>query len=301
MAILIQSHLIGGASYMQNNTDKANKNQFTLLLIVMAAIVLLLALFFGIRPMWSNSSTPEKNMEQQSNLNQDTNSNDTTRENVTSNTNSTPNNPKENNTTTHSSNSYDNVTALEINTFNSSLVIKQGNTDKVQVEYNNVPSDYITKLENDGTLHLKGNKSSDTLIITLPKNLTLQECDINGGTGVINITDLITNNFDLDCGSGNVSLSNISLHDADIECNTGLVDIFGRLSGETDIQCNKGSLSLRLTDYNDNYNMKVKKGTGELIVNGETHDSFALIPSAQSPANCHLEIEGSSGNINIDF
>ena len=311
------------------NKETNNRNWLSIMLISVSALFLLFAIFYAIGRTWGNSSAEENNnIEQPSNINQNSNSNNTTNENSTTNNTTTPdtsnsNQNPTNETTTlqnnQSSNFYDNVTALEIDTLNYSLIIKQENTEKVQVEYNNVPSDYTTNLENDGTLHLtsrrfsnpapsnnnsnsnsSANETSGSIIITIPKKLILQGCDINGGTGVISISDLTANDFDLDCGSGNVILSNINLHDTDIECNTGLVDISGSLSGETEIQCNRTSLNLRLTDYNNNYNMKVKKGTGELIVNGETHDTFALVPSNTAQTNT-LEIEGGSGNINIDF
>lgn len=304
------------------NKEISNNNWPLIISIATIVLILLLGLFYGLGRMWSNSSTPENNMGQQPNMNQNINSNDTIHENATSNGNTATNNSNEkatNATNPQSINSYDNVTALEIDTLNHSLVIKHEDVNKVQVEYNNVPSNYISNLENDGTLHLtyrafansatsndsinpnsNTTDASGSIIITLPQNLNLQECDIDGNTGAIRISDLEANDFDLDCGSGNVLLTNVKLHDTDINCHTGLVDISGSLSGETDIQCNKGSLNLHLTDYDNNYNMKVKKGTGELIVNGEVHDTFALVPSNTVQVNI-LEIEGGSGNINIDF
>ena len=300
------------------NKEKDGKNWLSIMLITASALFFLFAVFYGIGRMWSNSSAQENNnIQQQSNINQNMDSNNTTNKNsiVENTTNDTTTNQ-----TNQSVNSYDNVTALEIDSLNYSLIIKQDDVEKVQIEYNNIPSNYTVNLENDGTLHLTNrnhsnsaasndntnsntdtNGASGSIILTIPKNLSLQECEINGGTGVISISDLTANDFDLDCNSGNVILANVNLHDTDIECHTGLVDISGSLSGETEIQCSKGALNLRLIDYNDNYNMKVKKGTGELIVNGVPHDSFALIPSAPSPSNHYLEIEGSSGNINIDF
>ena len=307
------------------NKEKNDTNWLSIILISASALFLLFAVFYNIGRAWGDSSSKENNsIEQQSNTDQNITSNDTANETNTPN-NTTPlngsnqNTTNENNTTPPSNNSYDNVTGLEIDTLSYSLVIKQEDIEKVQLECNNVPSDYTVNLENDGTLHLTGrtfsnsdtanrntdsnsgtNEASGSIIITLPKNLTLKECDIHGGTGVISISDLTSDDFDLDCGTGNVILSNITLHDTDIECHTGLVDISGSLSGETDIQCNRASLNLRLTDYNNNYNMKVKKGTGELIVNGKTHDTFALVPPDTDKTNL-LEIEGGSGNINIAF
>ena len=298
------------------NKEKENRSWLSIILVGTASLVLLLALFYGIRRMWNNSSAQENNMTQP----QNTNNNLTLNNDITENT--TPDNSNINHNVTpapspQSINTYDNVTSLEIDSLPYSLVIKYDDIEKVQVECNNVLSNYEANLENDGTLHLKNgtffnenrnlgnttsnnNESTGSIIITLPKNFTLRECDINGGIGVINISDLIADNFDLDCGSGNVVLENVTLRDTDIDCHTGLVDISGSLSGETDIECNRGSLHLRLTDYNDNYNIKVKKGTGELIVNGETLNTFTLTPSNPSNMN-FLEIEGSSGNINIDF
>ena len=315
------------------NKEKDDKNWLSIFLITASALFFLFAVFYGIGRMWSNSSAQENNnMQQQSNINQNIDSNNITNEDSmadittniispnTSNSNQTTTKDTTTNQSSQSVNFYDNVTALEIDSLNYSLIIKQDDIEKVQIEYNNIPSNYTVNLENDGTLHLTNrnhsnsaasndntnsntdtNGASGSIILTIPKNLTLQECEINGGTGVISISDLTANDFDLDCNSSNVILANVNLHDTDIECHTGLVDISGSLSGETEIQCSKGALNLRLIDYNDNYNMKVKKGTGELIVNGVPHDSFALIPSAPSPSNHYLEIEGSSGNINIDF
>ena len=298
------------------NKEKDDKNWLSIMLITASALFLLFAIFYATGRMWSNSSAQNNNMTQP----QNTNNNLTLNNNSTENT--TPDNSNTNHNvtptpTTQSVNAYDNVTSLEIDSLPYSLVLKYDDIEKVQVECNNVLSNYKANLENDGTLHLKNgtffnenknlgntnsnnNESTGSIIITLPKNLTLRECDINGGTGVINISDLIADDFDLDCGSGNVVLENVTLRDTDIDCHTGLVDISGSLSGETDIECSSGSLNLRLTDYNDNYNIKVKKGTGELIVNGETLNTFTLTPSNPSNMN-FLEIEGSSGNINIDF
>ncbi len=267
------------------NNEKRNSNWLTVCLIAIAAIVALIAIFYGVRA-YSNNNVTDKNNNQQMN---DTN-----------NTNETNNNTSQ---TTPAVNTFDNVTALELDALTHSIVIKYDNIDKVQVECNNVPSDYTVNLEADGTLHLSGrananNETNGSIIITFPKDYKLQECDINGGTGTISISDLTSYDFDLDCGTGNVVLANVTFTDTDIDCNTGLLEISGSLLMESDISCHSGPLNLKLTDYNDNYNIKVIKGTGKLTVNGETHDSFFLTPSN---ASNFIEIEGSSGDISIDF
>ena len=141
---------------MENNNEKTDKNWLSIMLITVSALFFLFAVFYGIRRMWNNSSAQENpNIEQQSDVNQNINSNNTSNENSTPNNSSTPNTLNSNQNTTNETtanqtnqavNSYDNITALEIDTLHYSLTIKQEDTKKVQVEYNNIPPGFNIRM-----------------------------------------------------------------------------------------------------------------------------------------------------------
>ncbi len=246
--------------------------------------------------------------------------------------------------TKSSSDFFDNVTSLEIDAFIYEVNILKDDIPHVQVECNNVIEDYIVEQDADGSLHLygkgvrgNGNRSdalarvqdfldgkiplnenwNSSITIIFPEDYKLEDCEIFGGTGAINISDFICdsldldlgtgsltgddiecNEFDLDSGTGNITLTNVVFHETNIDCETGLLDLSGRLLGDTDITCEVGKLNLTLKDYEENYNINIKKGLGTLTVNGATFNKFHSSPPN---ASHYLEIEGGIGDINIDF
>ena len=168
-------------------------------------------------------------------------------------------------------------------------------------------------LDGKGLSSLKGG----TITITYPKGFVAQTCDIEAGTGSVQMSNLQANELDiesgtgsitgdniiagymdLECGTGSVDLANSSFAGTDIEAGTGSITITGKMTGQNTIQCGVGSVYLGLEDPQESYKMDLEKGLGNITIDGS---SYSSISSSTPTAANSLSIEGGIGNVTIDF
>lgn len=211
-----------------------------------------------------------------------------------------------------------------------SLVIKSGENDEIMV-YNEGDNKNNYRIKTIGkTLDIRhtsdfGNflgpswdgTKNFSLIIILPKDIKLNEVDIDAGAGILSLQDFVTEEFDLNGGAGSMSIKNVEaskvdikggagelifqdviFNDSSIRSGVGLLDFHGQLLGKNDISGGVGELNIDIQGSKDDYDIEVDKGLGSLRVDGKKSSNLNL---KHENSKHSLDIDGGVGTINIQF
>ena len=128
------------------------------------------------------------------------------------------------------------VRKLEIDMGGGNLQIQQGANDEISLE-NDGQSWVRAKMKDDGeTLTIdegrfaswlrRFRKPRGTAVLTLPKDMNLEELDIDCGSGDITAQTLSGNEISIDCGSGDIKMDTLSGKDVSIDCGSVISSIF---------------------------------------------------------------------------
>ena len=214
---------------------------------------------------------------------------------------------------------YIDISKIDIDVTNVNLTIKSEG-EKFEVETFQIPVD--TKIENErGTLKIKNNKkfmndSDSTIIIYIPQNVQLQECDIeigagelnieklnskkvdfNFGAGKVNINELITEKSEIECGAGQVTISNSDLTNSKIETGVGKLIYSGYIRGNSQLECGIGETELNLQGGKEIYKIRTEKGIGTIKINNETITNGTTTGNGENIIN----VESGIGKITINM
>ena len=195
--------------------------------------------------------------------------------------------------------------------------------DAFKVETNNSK---ISFTESNGSVKIKEeNKNSflnsnDTsmLYVYLPKDiLDLDEVIIKAGTGRVKIEDLKTKKLNLELGAGEAYIENIvAMEEAKIDGGVGKIELksceinklkanlgmgefifAGKLTGKNEVDSGIGAISIDLIDNKQNYTIDVKKGLGNIMLDGQKIEMDSVYGTGEN----YLDIDGGIGEIKIDF
>jgi len=215
------------------------------------------------------------------------------------------------------SETFENVNNIKIDISSAKLIIKQG--DSFKVDAINVNDKFKAKVS-DGTLKIKekrsffsSNENKSEIIIYVP-NINLDLMDIDAGAGTITIENISINNLELDQGVGTITISSSNFGKADIDggagefkiissninnldldAGVGKVEIEATLTGKNKIDCGVGEVNINLLGNSDDYKIKTSKGLGSININGESQNNDTTYGNGSNI----LEIDGGIGSINI--
>lgn len=203
---------------------------------------------------------------------------------------------------------------LIIDLNNSSLTIKEGDkftyqTDNKNIEVTEEKNKLIIKEKND--LKLK----SSEVIVTIPKDMTLNDTIINVDIGKVSIENLVTEslglnvgagnvlinnitvtkNCEIDGGAGNITIKNAKLYNADIDLGIGKTIITGTLNGKNEIDTGIGGLEFNLIGTLNDYELEISKGVGSITLNDKELKDDEKIGTGSS----QVKIDGGIGAIDI--
>lgn len=167
------------------------------------------------------------------------------------------------------------------------LVITTG--DSFHIDSNNPGFESYVE---DGILNVNDYQESgkNIITITVPRDYTLSDVDIDAGAAQVTIEGLKANSVDLSIEAGTMTLKNtivyeeasfevgtgqlmaygLQAYDADFECGAGKVDIEGELFGESSMETGVGSMKASLKG---NYTFYADKGIGSILINGVNYSS----------------------------
>lgn len=231
------------------------------------------------------------------------------------------------------SETYNNVTKMDIDIDAGVLIIKEGTT--FEVEGLNVSDNFSATVSKDGTLKIKERKTSHLInnifhwttwvnnnrktrvIIYLPKNFVAKSVRIdtgasnidiealysdklyiNAGAGNIKGTQMNVDKFELDGGTGNIEFTNVIFKDVDIDCGVGNLEIQGELYGNNQIDSGLGNVRLTIEGNMDEYDISIDSGVGDIRLNGHKVKNYN---HRGNNAKHKLDIDGGVGNITLNF
>ncbi len=174
---------------------------------------------------------------------------------------------------------------LEVEFGEGTLEIVYEDVEAVQIEYKNL-SNYKCYVK-ENTLHIVSKSkihigSEDgTLCVILPKNMVLNEVDVEIGAGVAKIEKVVANAFDISVGAGKADVTEVDVKELDAEVGAGLLKLLmagseadysyeaeygiGKLTiGQTEISGVGGEKNF--ANPGAGRNMDLECGVGELIV-----------------------------------
>ncbi len=213
---------------------------------------------------------------------------------------------------------YINIKKIDIDLKITSLIIEDG--EELKVEAFNVQNDLEAK-NNNQTLTITEKKQSSfwskkekgKIKITIPKNLILEELNINSGVGEMIINNVQGSKVKISQGTGSIKLKNLTFEESlihggigemqitnatfnnlDLEVGVGKIDITGKILGNSTIECGVGELTMTLDDF-ENYELSLKKGMGRIKVDGKEYKNDTVIGVGPNK----IQINGGIGNITI--
>lgn len=203
---------------------------------------------------------------------------------------------------------------LVVNLASSSLTIKEGDTFDYVIDDKEVTAE---KDNNKIVIKEKGhirNKKSE-VVVTVPRDMILNDAIIDTGAGKINIESLkaenfvldigagsvqinnlvVTKNCDIEGGAGNVVINNGSIYNLDMDLGVGKTIITSILSGESEIDTGIGKLELNLVGSLNDYMLDISKGIGSITLDGKSLKDEEKAGNGSSL----VKIDGGIGAINI--
>lgn len=208
------------------------------------------------------------------------------------------------------------IVKFEIEVKYSNLEIKKGDF-KVESNDTNVKctqkgNELIVKETGNNWLR---NKEGNKVIIYIPENKEFNEIEIDTGAGNIEIESLNTKDLSFSIGAGKVEINNLKVtNEAEIDGGAGKVDILSgeicnlnldmgigefnictKLLGNNDIEQGMGKLTIKLTDSQENYTIRTRKGMGSITIDGKEAQNNSIYGNGQNILN----IEGGMGAIEI--
>lgn len=208
------------------------------------------------------------------------------------------------------------IVKFEIEVKYSNLEIKKGDF-KVESNDTNVKctqkgNELIVKETGNNWLR---NKEGNKVIIYIPENKEFNEIEIDTGAGNIEIESLNTKDLSFSIGAGKVVINNLKVtNEAEIDGGAGKVDILSgeicnlnldmgigefnictKLLGNNDIEQGMGKLTIKLTDSQENYTIRTRKGMGTITIDGKEAQNNSINGNGQNILN----IEGGMGAIEI--
>jgi hypothetical protein len=228
------------------------------------------------------------------------------------------------------SDSFTEVESLDLNISTGNLIIKTGDTFRVEAE--DVIDNFEAKVDSDGTLSIGDggngihflwfdfngfNNPNSKITLFLPADFVAREARIETGAGKVTIDELNAGDLEISAGAGSIKGSNlsadevkidggvgsikldkVSFTDADIDCGVGSLVISGELKGENKIDCGVGDVDLDLIGNAEDYELDVDAGVGSVRVDGEKVKGEY---NDNSGAEHKIEVDGGVGSVRIDF
>ena len=122
-------------------------------------------------------------------------------------------------------------------------------------------------------------------------NLNTKEFEIDNMSASIKINNLnVSSNFDIDNTSGTIDIENSNINNIDTNIKSGIININSLLTGNNHIELKSGTVNLNLKG--DDYRFKTTKISGIISINEE-------MENVNSNGNTFIDIEVISGTVNV--
>lgn len=219
---------------------------------------------------------------------------------------------------------YENITSLNISLKHSQLTIEKGETFKLTA---NSEKDFSPKVQN-GTLIIREKsknflkslfwKNTNQYTLTIPEDSTFDHIEINLDAGKAHLNNLNTQKLKINAGAGKITASNLSAHkeakiqggvgkfdltdcsfnNLSMECGVGKLTFKGNITGKSKINSGIGAVNIQLTGQKQDYEININTGLGRLTIDGiKQSDDTTINQGAENIIN----VKGGIGDTSIDF
>lgn len=183
---------------------------------------------------------------------------------------------------------------------------KNMGTNKVEV---NLTSDGTLNISNKQNilgifsgLSLRKDGFCPTVLITVPKNLLLENLVIDIGAGSFEAKEVNINckKAKLSVGGGQLIIKDFSSLQTELNCGMGSIDVQGKLTEKINAECGMGSIQATVLGSESDYSYKAQVGLGEVKIGNNTISGLSQYVSSieaknQITANCGM------GTIKVKF
>lgn len=176
---------------------------------------------------------------------------------------------------------------LDIEFAAGTLEIVYADVEKVEVRRKNV-TNFSCYVE-EGTLHIEGgikigvNSNNGSIVVSIPRNTTFDEVDLELDAGKASITGLVANSVDIEVGAGEVNLKGLDTKTLD----TGV---------------GAGKLYIELIGEESDYNYDAECGMGEIKIGTASISGMGGSKETNHPgASRFMDLECGMGEIQIEF
>lgn len=212
----------------------------------------------------------------------------------------------------------DNTLLLDIDVRNSNIAIKRGEIFKAETNNKYIKTKQVNnKLFITEEKHNWFKNNNYELIVYVPDEFIFDGISIETGASKLNVETLITKKLYLNLGAGKVDINNLKvLENADIDGGAGKIDInasainnldldmgvgefslISKLTGKNEIDSGIGKLNLTLLGNKDDYQITLDKGIGSSTIDGKNIND----DTTYGIGNNKLDIDGGIGSIQIKF
>lgn len=218
----------------------------------------------------------------------------------------------------------------------------EGNSNKPHYTIENEGGKNRLHIENQVEHHIghwRGGPN-DTVYLWLPKDCSLEECEVDMGAGYMGsmflkakqttvnlgaglvetdgfegdeirilvgagelLADRITaGKADFEIGAGYLGIDELTVSgETDVEVSMGQAVIAGTLSGDLDMECDMGEIDMNLTGSEDDHSYNVECGMGNVTVGSYSHGGIATDKSWNTGKSSEFDINCNMGNVTVTF
>lgn len=201
---------------------------------------------------------------------------------------------------------------------NAEITVKRG--DVLAINAENVTDDYTIRQANgefsiveenpkfnfifDFNFGVTGGSKRETVVVTIPAELSTEQIKILSGSGAVTMTDVVTENLTVDSGSGRVTVENVTADHMYVDSGSGRVKISGATMSETEIYSGSGGVTVDDSKLGilvlDTGSGTVKMENTEATEANVDTGSGAVTYSGILTGTCEFETGSGALNLRID-
>jgi hypothetical protein len=196
------------------------------------------------------------------------------------------------------------------------VLVEEG--EEFNVEQKNMGTNKVDiKISKDGVLSItnkdnligifsgisfRKNNFCPTVIITLPRNLFLDNLvvDMGGGSFEARTINLTSKSARLTVGAGQIVLKDLTSSQTELNCGVGSIDVQGKLTNKINAECGMGSIVATIFGTESDYSYKAQVGLGEVRIGNNTISGLSQYVSSMESQN-NITANCGMGAIKVNF
>lgn len=205
---------------------------------------------------------------------------------------------------------FEGVKELNIDLFAGQVEVRATSGNNITVETKGISEKLGFKCRMDGNelkltskerLFRINNVGIGKIYVDIPKDLMLEEADIDVGAGTLYIEDISARELNVDVGAGEVSVDNFYAGEADFDCGAGSITASGDVERELGMDCMTGEIIFTITGKEEDYNYDIECGVGEVICGEYSFSGLAREQTIDNRADKEIHIDCGIGSIEVEF